>query len=219
MIGAQDLSRIINMNGGNLLDAIKIEDIQSFNRLVQWLHEGNISENTEFQDTFRDFYGIGGVGVNKEFIKRYFEILEEHKADEEFNFRQVSKELLGARPKRKLSSAQFSYLSKMANIVDASRYPVYDNHVADLFEFDKPVQAKLDSRERMNVYLEFYQQLSNTYQEVLAEGNIRQNLVVFKILLKKYQNDEFPKYQVPDMKKLDFIVEMLGKLQGSLVKA
>jgi len=219
MIGTQELSRVVNNNGGNLLDAINIDDIRTYVRLRKWLQEENVAENTDFQDAFRNYYSIGGVGVNKEFIQRYFEILEAHKGDETFSFRQVSKELLGARPKRKLSSAQFAYLAKMANIIDGSSYPIYDNHIADLFEFDKPIQSKLDSRERMNIYLNFYGDVQKMYAEILEEKLIRDTLVVFKILLKKYVNEEYPEYRLSDMKKLDFLVDAIGKMKGKLVKA
>lgn len=219
MIGTQELSRVVNNNGGNLLDAINIDDIRTYINLRSRLHTENVAESTEYQDAFRSYYGIGGVGVNKEFIQKYFEVLEVHKNDESFNFRQVSKELLGARPKRKLSSAQFAYLAKMANIVDGSQYPTYDNHIADLFEFDKPTQAKLDSRERMNIYMNFYNDVRRMYSELDEGKMIRDTLVVFKILLKKYTNEEFPTYELPQMKKIDFLVDAIGKIKGKLVKA
>ncbi|MEO0896199.1 MAG: hypothetical protein AAFY71_07375 [Bacteroidota bacterium] len=219
MIGTSELSRIVNANGGNLLDNIKIEDIQAYLRLKKTLHEVNVAEDAKFQETFRSYYGIGGVGVNKEFIQKYFEILELKKNEPEFNFRQTAKELLGARPKRKLSSAQFSYLTKMANVIDGSQYPVYDNHIADLYEFDKPTQAKLDSRERMNVYLAFYDEVKKMYATLLEEKLIRNPLVVFKILLKKYVNEEFPTYEIEEMKKIDFLVTAITNMKGKLVKA
>ncbi|MCI4671604.1 MAG: hypothetical protein MRZ79_25905 [Bacteroidia bacterium] len=219
MIGTQELSRVINNNGGNLLDAIKIDDIRSYINLKTRLHTENVAESTDYQEAFRSYYSIGGVGVNKEFIQRYFEVLEAHKNDEVFNFRQVAKELLGARPKRKLSSAQFAYLAKMANVIDGSQNPIYDNHIAELFEFDKPTQSKLDSRERMNIYLAFYADVQRMYADIMAENMIRDTLVVFKILLKKYTNDDFPKYDISEMKKIDFLVDAIGKMKGKLVKA
>ncbi|MEL6624695.1 MAG: hypothetical protein AAFQ92_04165 [Bacteroidota bacterium] len=218
MINALELSRLINNNGCNLLDVIDIGDIQSYSRLRGWLLTEDVSTHTSFQETFRDYYGLGGVGVNKEFIQKFFEVLESQKTGESFDFRVVSRELLGARPKRKLSSAQFAYLSKMANVINPD-YPIYDNHIADIFEFEKPTQSKLDSRERMNVYVKFYEELRSIYQTLLSEAMIHDTLVVFKILLKKYRNEEFPNYSLPDMKKLDFLVEAVSKNRKSLVKA
>lgn len=219
MIGTQELSRVVNNNGGNLLDAINIDDIRSYINLKSRLHSENVAESAEYQEAFRSYYSIGGVGVNKEFIQKYFEVLEAHKNDETFNFRQVSKELLGARPKRKLSSAQFAYLAKMANIIDGSQNPIYDNHIADLFEFDKPTQSKLDSRERMGIYLNFYNEVRRMYTELTEENMIRDTLVVFKILLKKYTNEEYPSYSLSPMKKIDFLVDAIGRMKGKLVKA
>ena len=33
----------------------------------------------------------------------------------------------------------------MANVIDGANYPIYDNHIADLFEFDKPTQSNITS--------------------------------------------------------------------------
>ncbi|RMG54060.1 MAG: hypothetical protein D6722_29575 [Bacteroidetes bacterium] len=218
MLSAADLAKIVNKNGGNLLDKIDIEDIYNYLRLKAALQSTDVSEDEAFQERYRQMYKIQGVGVSKAFLQRYFEVLEQSKASEEFDFRAVSQELFGVNPRRKLSSSQFAFLSKMANLVN-SAYPIYDNYVADMFDFDKPTQTRLSSRERLNAYLAFYAYMTETYQQLLDEDMLHDTLVVFKILLKKYRNEEFPTVTLPYMKRIDYLVEAAAHMQNKLITA
>ena len=71
----------------------------------------------------------------------------------------------------------------------------------------------------MNIYLTFYADVQKMYAEILSEGMIRDALVVFKILLKKYTSEEYPSYDLSDLKKIDFLVDAIGKMKGKLIKA
>lgn len=217
MISASELSNLINKNSGNLLDLINIETIRSWCRLRNQLLDTPVLEDEAYQERYRKYFGIGGVGMNKAFIKRYFELLEEVKHHEEFDFRRVTLDLLRDQNRRKLSLSQFSGVSKMANLINQA-YPVYDTYVSDLFDFDKPTSTRMDNRERLNVYLAQFQQQQEIYRQMLDEGLLHDTLVVFKILLRKYHNDEFPQYRVPDMKKIDFLISAVPQTDYKLVK-
>ncbi|WNJ16970.1 hypothetical protein [Pontibacter sp. G13] len=212
MIHATDLSKMINKNGGNLLDSISIDDIRPYWRLRLQLLSGDITENEKFQEEFKSFYGISGIGVNKEFMDNFYQVLENTKQAERIDFRSMHTAVFGPRPKRKLSSPQFGFLSKIANLVDPS-YPIYDNYVAELFGFDRPTQTRLESRERLSIYLEFYNHQRSIYRECVEEGMIKNPITVFKILLKKYKDDEFPEATLPDMKKMDYLVAVVAKFK------
>lgn len=216
MISASELSNLIRKNSGNLLDIIDIESIRTWCRLRRDLPDVNPAEDAEYQETYRKFFGIGGVGMNKAFVQRYFEILNEVKAEDELDLRNIALSLMKDQNRRKLSLSQFSAVSKMANLID-QRYSVYDSHVSELFDFDKPTSPKMDNRERLNIYLGQHQQQVDVFQEMLNEGLIHDTLVVFKILLKKYHNEEFPEYQVPDMKKVDFLLDAISNTNYRLV--
>lgn len=216
MLSAADLSKIINKNSGNLLDTIAIESVRTYWRLCKMLKADDISEDEDFRSMFRSYYGISGVGVGKAFLDSYFKMLNDLKNEEELHFRQMSIELYGARPKRKLSSAQFGFITKMANLINP-QYPVYDNHVADLYEFDKPTQPRLESRERLNAYMAFHTHIIDTYQKMLDNGSLHDTLIVFKILLRKYKDEEFESTKLPDFKKLDYLLQTISHLSGKKV--
>ncbi|MEO1449473.1 MAG: hypothetical protein AAFV07_08070, partial [Bacteroidota bacterium] len=211
MLSAADLSKIINKNSGNLLDTIDIESIRTYWRLRRMLMSEDISENDTFRDMYRSYYSISGVGVGKAFLDDYFAMLNRLKEEETMHFRQMSIDLYGPRPKRKLSSAQFGFLTKMANLINP-RYPVYDNYVAELYEFDKPTQPRLESRERLNAYQAFHNHMVDTYQTMLDNGSLHDTLVVFKILLRRYKDEEFESTKLDDFKKIDYLLETIAKL-------
>ncbi len=216
MITAAELSNLINKNSGNLLDTIDIESIRSWCRLRRDLPHVNVSEDLDYQETYRKYFGIGGVGMSKAFVERYFEILEEVKEEEVLDLRNLTLNLLRTQNRRKLSLSQFSAMTKLINLIDHN-YPVYDSHVSELYQFDKPSSPKMDNRERLNIYLAQHQQQADTFRELLEQGMIHDTLVVFKILLKKYHNEEFPQYPVPDFKKVDFLVAAIAKSNFRLV--
>jgi hypothetical protein len=183
--------------------------------LRQGYLDTNVQEDEEYQNKFIAACGISGTGVNKEFLDRYFEIMEAHKKRENrFDYGLAVRAVYGARPKKKLSSAQFTHIAKMANVINPEN-PTYDNAMADLFEFDKPVQTKLESRERLNIYLEFLNYINDTYQEMIDEKTIRQVLMVFQIKLKDYENSP----SISSLKKVDFLASAAAKLKsaGTLV--
>lgn len=154
--------------------------------------------------------------MNKAFVQRYFEILNEVKGEEQLDIRNITLSLMKDQARRKLSLSQFSAVSKMVNLIDPN-YPVYDSHVSELYDFDKPTSPKMDNRERLNVYLAQHQQQMDTFKDLLENNMIRDTLVVFKILLKKYHNEEFPTYEVPNIKKIDFLITAISNTNYRLV--
>ncbi len=210
MLTEKELSKILNNNGGILLDTIPIERIQNYLELKDKYQATNVLEDTEFQQQFLKIQEISGVGVNEEFIRRYFDIMEGHKKREGLvDFRVTCRAVFGANPKKKLTSTQFSQLTKMANVINP-KYPSYDGPIADLYGFDKPVQTKLDSRERLNVYLEFYRYMGDLYQQMLDSGSIKDLIIVFKIKLREHGD-----YPMTPVKRVDLLVKTAAHLKAA----
>jgi hypothetical protein len=207
MLTSKELAKILNNNGGVLLDTIQIETVSNYLELRQMYAEGNVKEDKAFQEKFVSYYKLSGTGVNPEFLERYFEIMENHKKRETVDFKLIRRAVYGAQPKKKLTSAQFAFLSRMANLID-NESPLYDNTIAAFFNFDPPVQTKLDSRERLNVYLEWVRDVKAVYQDLVEEKMVRDLLMVFKIKLKDYGE-----YKVSPVKRIDFMVAAAARLK------
>jgi hypothetical protein len=208
MLTSKELAKILNTNGGTLLDSIPIETVTGYLELRQMYAEVNVMEDKAFQEKFISYYKLSGTGVNAEFLERYFEIMENHKKREAVDIKLIRRAVYGAQPKKKLTSAQFSLLSRMANLIDDTS-PLYDNAIAALFNFDPPTQTKLDSRERLNVYLELFREVNKVYTDLIEEKMIRDLIMVFKIKLKKYGD-----YPVSPMKRIDFMVAAAARLKN-----
>jgi len=129
------------------------------------------------------------------------------KRDGAVDFRLIRRAVYGAQPKKKLTSAQFSFLSRLANLVD-DESPLYDNVIAAFFQFDPPTQTKLDSRERLNVYMELFRDAKLVYADLIEENRIRDLNMVFKIKLKGYGD-----YPVSPAKRIDFMVAAASRLK------
>ncbi len=208
MLTSKELAKILNTNGGALLDGIPIESISGYLELRQMYPVVNVMEDTTFQEKFISYYKLSGTGVNAEFLARYFEIMENHKKREgRVDMQLTRRAVFGAQPKKKLTSAQFSFLARMANLIDDEN-AMYDNTIANFFQFDPPTQTKLDSRERLNLYLEFYRDVRAVYQELIDEKMIRELLMVFKIKLKDHGD-----YPVSHLKRVDFLVIQAARLK------
>lgn len=208
MLTSKELAKILNNNGGILLDTIPIETVSGYLELRQMYAEVNVMEDEAFQEKFISYYKISGTGVNADFLKRYFEIMENHKKrDGVVDFRLIRRAVYGAQPKKKLTSSQFSLLSRMANLIDDTS-PLYDNNIASLFNFDPPTQTKLDSRERLNVYMELFREVRSVYSDLIDEKMIRDLIMVFKIKLKDYGD-----YKVSPLKRIDFMVAAAARLK------
>ena len=208
MLTSKELAKALNNNGGILLDTISIDTIKGYLELRQ-LYEGvNVIEDEDFQKKFIAYYKLSGTGVNEEFLKRYFDIMEAHKKREgQVDFRLIRRAVYGTQPKKKLTSAQFSFLARMANLINDEN-PQYDNTIAAFFDFDPPVQTKLDSRERLNAYLEFHKNVRDLYQDVIDDNKIRELLMVFKIKLKQHGD-----YPVSALKRVDFLAATAARLK------
>lgn len=208
MLTSKELAKILNTNGGALLDNIPFETISGYHELRQMYAELNVVEDKPFQEKFISYYKLTGTGVNPEFLERYFEIMENHKKrDGIVDFRLIRRAVYGAQPKKKLTSAQFALLSRLANLVD-DESPLYDNPIAAFFQFDPPTQTKLDSRERLNVYMELFRDVRLCYADIVEEKRIRELNMVFKIKLKSYGD-----YTVSPVKRIDFLVAAASRLK------
>lgn len=201
MITARELSRILNDNGGKILDAIPIGEITTYLRLLNDYPSVNVMEDKDFREAYAAFHGISGAGIDEKFLDRFFEIFEAHKnRNNRFDFLLSCRAIFGANPKKKLSSTQYGYLTRMAHTIDSSYY-YYNDAIAQITGFEKPVQSKLSSFERLVVYNEFQQHMMETCKVVLEEKMIYDLLRVFKIKLKTHGD-----YELPDHVKLNFLL-------------
>jgi hypothetical protein len=219
MLTVRKLANRLNQNGGLLLDTIPIESVTTYLELRDEYQSTQVAESEEYQQKFIKHYGVSGVGVNKEFLARFFEIMEDHKSrDGDVDFYLAARAIYGNMEKRKLSPSQFGYLTAMATVINNDN-PTYSPEIGKFLQFDPPTQATRDSRERLNIYLEFYREYRQTLLDLIEsedEGlkNLRSLITVFKIKLKQHGN-----YTLSPLKRVDLLIKFAAELskEGKLI--
>jgi hypothetical protein len=204
---SREIGDLFNKNGGAILDNISQEEIDRYLFLRSRIGDADVPEDTDFRNTFKEAYRLDRKRLSQAFKERYFQLMEEAKAEEQFDFFAGFRELYGENNRTKLGPVQFSFLTKMANTINES-YPIYEKPLADLFEFKRPQRHKQTARERLRIYMDFYNHVQETYQEMIEEELIYDLLKVFKIRFR--HSDQ----HVPMMKRVDLLARSAGDLKN-----
>jgi len=121
-----------------------------------------------FRNSFFRFYGIGRF-VSDSFRENYYnKLLDLRRAKvKECDIKALTNELKD----EEKNKIQFSFTTKLLNIIDDEKYPIYDSNVARAFGFFS-VYGDIEQ------YLEKYNIITETYQSLLEDcidiiGNFR----------------------------------------------
>ena len=108
-------------------NAVFTNNVTRYLELKGLLHQVNVSQDPYFQSRFTYFYGLNHISANRRgaFYQKFEEIKN---APDRINVRELTEQL--AEP---LGKQFFSFCSKMANLIDDERYPIYDSHIAEVF--------------------------------------------------------------------------------------
>ena len=197
----------INEYASVIVENIARESVDVYLFLSEQFSRGDVCQNYLFQFVFRSFYRIDNAGLTPEFKDRYFELMEQAKKSGKFDLSYLSKELFKLPNRKGNNTLQFSFVSKLANTVDAS-YPIFDSEIGGLYGFKRPHNYK-EFEVRLSEYLTFYSKLKSDYHNVLEEN-------VLEFAIKEFEA-AFPQKNkpIPDIKKLDFLLWSAGKLKRS----
>ena len=195
----------INKYASVIVENIAPESVDVYLFLSEQFSRGDVCSNYLFQFVFRSFYRIDNAGLTPEFKDRYFELMEQAKKSGKLDLSYLSKELFRLPNRKGNNTLQFSFVSKLANTVDAS-YPIFDSEIGGLYGFKRPYNYK-EFEVRLSEYLAFYSKLKSDYHHVLEKN-------VLEFAIKEFET-AFPHKNkpIPDIKKLDFLLWSAGKLK------
>lgn len=219
MLTVRELANRLNRNGGLLLDTVPLEKVTTYLELRDAYPETDVVGDEEYRTKFAKHFGVSGVGVNPEFLGRFFEIMSDHKdrrdanGDVDVDFYLASRAVYGTMEKRKLSPSQFGYLTAMATVINNDN-PTYSPEIGKFLRFDPPTQATRDSRDRLNIYLEFYREYRQMLLDLTEDDKLKSLLTVFKIKLKQHGD-----YQLSPLKRVDLLIMYAAELskEGRLI--
>lgn len=161
--------------------------------------EHRLEHDRYFQYVFGAFYAMNRVFVSARFIRRFYKKMDEFKSRKRtavFDAAKIAKEL--SRGER---SFQFSFVTKMLNLVNDTLYPIYDSKVALVFGFGNTVTGDDDAKAEQ--YRERYQAIIDTYLDLLNDNRTAELLNLFR--------DIFKCPELSDMRILDLIFWEMGK--------
>lgn len=152
----------------------------------------------DFIKSFSQFYGIKRF-VDDDFIMKYFKKMEDLRGREEYDVMKLTNELIDSDGK-----IQFSFATKMLNIMNDKKYPIYDSNVVKSFGI-----YTIDSKilvDKVEDYVSNYTIIENVYNELLIK---HQNLIKdFRSFFKCTSDD------LSDMRIIDIIVWKIGENLG-----
>ena len=140
--------------------------------------------------------------MTDEFKIEYFKILEELRNSKEIGIWPIDARLENIRDKQDRKSIQFSFITKLLNTID-NNISIYDAEIAKLFGFKRPSHSK-SRGDRLEEYDYQHLKMYLVYEYIIANKLLYS---IFEVFDKK-----FPKTNISQTKKLDFICWQAGKL-------
>ena len=121
-----------------------------------------------YKSSFFRFYGIGRF-VSKSFREKYYNKLLDLRRSKvkECDIAVLTKELID----EENNKIQFSFTTKLLNIIDDEKYPIYDSNVAKAFGFSSAYGDITQYIEQYNKITETYKSLLEDYMNII--GNFR----------------------------------------------
>jgi hypothetical protein len=158
-------------------------------------NENGVYYFKDFKKEFSKFYGIKRF-VDDNFIDTYYMKMDEFKGENECNVKKLAKELIDSGNK-----VQFSFATKMLNIMNDEKYPIYDSNVAKAFGIYttdcKNIEDKIED------YVTNYMVIGEVYNEMISKHS--QTINDFRETFK------YTKSELSDMRIIDIIVWKIGE--------
>lgn len=195
----------INASSTQIIGNLQEESLAVYCFLHEQWEGQSAVDNKIFQFVFRSFYRLDNAGLTDEFKEKYFERLEASRSRQP-NIKSICMDLYGVRNRKGSESLQFSFVTKLANTVNAS-LPIYDSEVAKMYGYRAPLSGK-PVDERVDHLLRFYSELSADYERIISDGSLDEIFQLFDKVFPRYANT------ISQNKKLDFIIWSAGKLIG-----
>lgn len=198
----EEIINIINDNRQAIVDNISNESIDVYNFLKTEYDNSNVTTNYLFQFVFRSFYRLDNAGLTTQFKTEYFNILQQYRELENFDFSEILTLLYNIQNHKGQNTFQFSFVTKMQNTIRNDR-PIYDSEVARVFSFRQPKQG-INFDEKLTFFLNQLELIQQTYSTLIENNEIQNTIILF--------DNKFEKNNLSLIKKLDFIFWSAGKV-------
>lgn len=198
----EEIIHVINNNAQAIVDNISNESIDVYNFLKTQFDNANVTENYLFQFVYRSFYRLDTAGLTTQFKTEYFNILQEYRQLDNFDFSIILQRLFTITNHQGQNTFQFSFVTKMQNTIRNDR-PIYDSEIAEVFSFRRPRQ-NLVFDDKLNIFLEQLTIIDDTYNTLIQNQNLIEIIALF--------DNKFANHNLQTIKIFDFIFWSAGKV-------
>lgn len=158
-------------------------------------YERQSTVNNDFKKHFSQFYGLGRF-VDADFIDVYFEKMNKLRGLLEYDISNLCYELIDSKGR-----VQFSFATKMLNLMNDEKYPIYDANIAKTFNINQRDSKNTD--EKITNYVNTYWLIKDVYSEILPRHT--------KTIYKFREVFDYSEVELSDLRIMDIIVWKIGE--------
>lgn len=206
---------IINNRRAQIISNIKNEDIGLYLFLIQEFSKGDIRDNYPFQIVFRSYNGLERSGLTDHWKKEYFRLLEtcRNRDLDKSKIKMLARTLYDIRNHRNLNTFQFSFITKLLNMVAGEKWPIFDKNVASVFEqsgHDNPMSATGTFDGKFQKSWAYYKMMRKSFEAISNENLLQPTIAEFQ---RKFHTEiQNAQRLIPIIRILDFIFWSYGKI-------
>jgi hypothetical protein len=159
----------LQLRGDEILELLGAGAIVTCLYLTTRLHECDVSKNEVYKRIYSRYYGLKGAALTKEFVSRYFSLLENAKTSR-YDPAAIAEDLKKYPNRKGQLSLQFSFITKIGTAIDPN-LPIYDSRIVQLFGIRNSKIIR-DYDERLHAHLEDYEVIKHRLESCMKEQPI-----------------------------------------------
>jgi hypothetical protein len=196
----ENIIKGIESRSSEIIQSIARESIDVYNYLSSQLRQTNVTADYFYQFVYRSFFRLDNAGLTDNFKVKYFDFLEEFKNKKEFDYHEILSQLYEIKNKKNQCCFQFSFVTKMHNIIQNDR-PIFDANVVDVLKLKFPSKKLFD--EKFKIHMQLLLEIESFYSKTVNDNLLPITLSVF--------DTKFSDNKLSLNKKIDFILWSAGK--------
>jgi len=191
------------------LPEIKV-GLDKYTYLKQQVQLVVVSQDEQFQKKYNSFFRLSLRRFEnfsfKEFSTDYYTFMEQHKTDKELSFEKILTHFY-----ERFNTIEASFSSKLLAIIDREM-PVWDTHVINKLNLKKPKKERLIKPvdKLLKPFVDLYSEIFECYKDFLKTDEANHWIKLFDEL--------YPNNGITSVKKIDFILWQIGKIENKKQK-
>lgn len=214
MLETQETTKLLNANGGIILDNISEQQLIDYEYLNSQVLNVDVSQDTEFQERFENLYHFNQYRIKTAIRAKVFEVMEAVKTSEVLDPRQLALLIFESEKLKNYRLRQFVVVSAIMHTLN-SEVPIYAKQIVSFFEFDDPGLKQISNYRQLSLFIDLHNTQLRMYRELSEKEALQDLLKVVRIKFSKHRDILTP------IKRMDLLIRSAGELKqkGKLIKS